>query len=201
MTKTKKQLREEAVERLKNTAHWLMCFYADGEAAYWYSGYQPERESVGQSMLKDIELLTDDPNDDSAPEKVVKGGAADVTTESCDSREKLEADALDFCTRLFEKGRLFAIGLVLSSCDGSEQHDELIKLLDRQAAITEREAKCRVDFSLITQTANAMFTDYQEQVAELQARVDELAAERDDYREKLSRALDLAHEMLRTNND
>jgi len=38
-------------------------------------------------------------------------------------------------------------------------------------------------------------------LADLQARVDELAAERDDYREKLSRALDLAREMLRTNND
>ena len=124
MTKTKKQLRAEAVERLKNTAHWLMCFYADGEAVYWHSGYQPERESVGQSMLKDIELLTDDPNDDSAPEKVVSGGAANVTTESCDSREKLEADVRR------------SLGFTV---------DDVFHWLDRQAAITEREQQAKVD--------------------------------------------------------
>ncbi len=166
--KTKKQLRAEAVERLKNTAHWLMCFYSDGGAVYWHADYQPERESVGQAMLKDIELLTYD----------------DTTTESlsdeADSREKLEADvrnnvAVRITPNRNKDGVLAPI-------------DEVFGWLDRQAAITEREW---------LEGKTHIFGMTFDKVRGLQAKVEELTAERDKYRQKFGKALDLAHEIAR----
>ena len=69
-------------------------------------------------------------NDDSAPEKVVNGGAADVTTESCDSREKLEADVLSESASWLHTPYGFR---------------KVRNWLDRQAAITRREVLCSPD--------------------------------------------------------
>lgn len=93
--------------------------------------------------------------------------AIDADCESCDSREKLEADVQKWCGRY------------------AYQADMVYAWLKRQETITEREVKERVNFSLITQTANALFPDYQARVAELQEQVDGLTAERDEYRERL----------------
>ena len=82
-----------------------------------------------------------------------------------DTREKLEADVRQYANPGDYKNTL-----------GSYWEKKILSFLDRQASITEREVKERVDFSLITQTANALFPDYQEQIAELTAERDELQA-------------------------
>ena len=66
MTKTKKQLRAEAVERLRNTAYWLMCAYVEGDkSVVWETRERHDgSKSVGQIMLEDIDLLTDEPETD-----------------------------------------------------------------------------------------------------------------------------------------
>lgn len=91
-----------------------------------------------------------------------------------DTREKLEADVHQYANPSSCKNTL-----------GSCWEKKMLSFLDRQAAITEREIKERVDFSLITQTANALFPDYQERIAEL-------TAERD----QLSRDLDAEHALV-----
>ena len=98
---------------------------------------------------------------DTLDEQVAEHDTSEHISLFKDSREQLEAD-------------------VRSEYYGgiADEAEEIIGWLDRQRAITEREVKERVDFSLITQTANALFPDYQEQIAEL-------TAERDELREAL----------------
>ena len=132
MTKTKKQLRAEAVGRLKNCV--AARFDAESIVIALTSGRHGQNDwSLECDKL--IYLLTDDPNDDSAPEKVVNGGAADVTTESCDSREKLEADVYQAADEMdrFYCGEKFI------------DTRKIIGWLDSQAAITEREQQAKVD--------------------------------------------------------
>lgn len=139
-----------------------------------------------------------EPNDDLSPEKGVSGGVVDVTTEKRskaehdgvtktpdllnDSQDKLYEDANSLCVELWDSD-------ALSGWNTANMiKRRIIELLDRQEAITAREVKERVDFSLITQTANAMFPDYQERIAELQAKVDGLTAERDEWRKRALQA-------------
>lgn len=86
-----------------------------------------------------------------------------VFDEVQDTREQLEADLNNLC--------LDCLGLGWNAANDLKK--AIRRLLDRQAAITEREVKERVDFSLIAQTADALFPDYQERIAELTAEVKE----------------------------
>lgn len=141
-----------------------------------------------RDLAKRFEAEHVEPNDESAPKDGVSdpGGGSNDANAAQDSREKLEAD---ICAKLNDMARFgWRVDGIFRQAQG---------WLDRQAAITAREVKERVDFSLITQTANAMFPDYQEQVAELQAEVDELTAERDMWRDKCGRMRDAAHELAR----
>ena len=97
--------------------------------------------------------------------------------EANDSREKLEADIYEYCDY------------------HSDELETAKAWLDRQAAITERECKERVNFSMITQTANAMFPDYQKRIAELQAENEAMKARVETLRSKLSKMLDAASEI------
>lgn len=193
MTKTKRQLRAEAVERLKN------CVAARFDAEPIVIALTSGRHGQSDWSLecdKLIYLLTDDANDDSAPESGVSDSKVNVTTESCrqhadqpkqgddadcescDSREKLEADVYKAAEEMeeFTHGEKFI------------NTNKILRWLDRQASITEREVKERVNFSLITQTANALFPDYQARVAELQERVDSLTAEVEAQRKRANDA-------------
>ena len=87
-----------------------------------------------------------------------------------DTREKLEADVHQYANPSGYKNTL-----------GASWEKKMLSFLDRQAEITEYEVKERVDFSLIAQTANALFPDYQE-------RIDELTAERDEWKAKAEQA-------------
>ena len=144
-------------------------------------------------------------NDDSAPEKDVSGESADVTTKQPisqfdvpksgkttenstakneirdfdDTREKLEADIWHF----IEHNGWFGYEYEAESyADCRKAIFEIFKeWLDRQTVITER----------------YMVDRYQNELLAMTRKRNELTAEREMYREKLSRALDLAHEIER----
>lgn len=158
MTKTKKQLRAEAVERLKN------CVAARFDAESIVIALTSGRHGQSDWSLecdKLIDLLTDDDvNDDSVPESGVSDSEPFLTPLSNpnetgngdDSREKLEADVFACLQQAYIT------------------YPKVIELLDRQAAITER--KCR--------KPNWDYCETCETLAELTAERDELK-ERADY--------------------
>ena len=98
---------------------------------------------------------------------------------SQDSREKLEADASELTADYAASGDV---------CDAL--YGGIVGLLDRQAAITEREVLTQPD-------------ERDEQIAELTAQVDELSqqlinarADCEQYRELFSKAITHAHEIV-----
>lgn len=108
---------------------------------------------------------------------------ADLPDCGSDSREKLEADACQFVARAWEAGRNFERrDLNTRSKDVAWSSDELIALLDRQAAITERE--CR--------KPNWDYCETCEALEELQDENDGLKARVESLRAKLSKMLDAA---------
>ena len=101
-----------------------------------------------------------------------------------DTREKLEADV----RKVLQSAYMYAWMHGYENrrgCSFEKLHREFYNLLDRQATITEREFW------------EGYSNGNQWEMYELQRQVDEQTAERDIYREKLSRALDLAHEIER----
>lgn len=225
MTKTKRQLREEAVERLK---------YA------WNACIQDTRQLFGAAIGKEgapiyanredldalIDLLTDDANDDSAPEKVVSGESADVTTEK---RTKAEHDGVEPHSNLLEPDsreksgkavfvdgvQVFPPKALEHMADSREKLEaemaeylerdwymlapglleKMSGWLDRQAEITYHE--------IVDRWAEHLHP-IEQRSADLTAKVSELERayhcachERDELRETLSRLLGLCDEMQR----
>lgn len=101
-------------------------------------------------------------------------------THKLDSREKLEADTTETWKAV---ARICARG---ETPKERWTNDEFYKLLDRQAAITERE--CR-------KHAIAYQCHCDEKFAELQKQVDKLTAERDNYRDMCVRAVDAGEQL------
>lgn len=178
MTKTKKQLRAEAVERLKN------CVAARFDAESIVIALTSGRHGQSDWSLecdKLIYLLTDDANDDSTPEKVVSGSEPCVTPESCrqyadqrkqgddadcescDSREQLEADAFAYLQTAYIT------------------YPQIIELLDRQAAITAHQWESY---------HNGMMLEWMAKTEELQEQVDEMTAERVKLRSQICKLED-----------
>ena|GEM_PF-5189720 len=118
-----------------------------------------------------IDLLTDDDaNDDLPPDSDVRATDADANDANAaqDTREKLEADLK---THLYEFG-----GYCFSSREGHTDNvdtffDDFVFLLDRQAAITERELRGKI------RTIRKQNKKHRKQISELTAERDELQAE------------------------
>lgn len=181
-----------------------------------------------------------EPNDDLPPEKGVSGmdGGSNDACMAQDSREKLLYDASELVADCAPSG---------GDCD--PMYREIIELLDRQAAITERECLERATGELVgwdcAECAEGLGRELdarcdllKERIAEMQAKVDgltaerdqltnainelqkkqpycynpeqplgtlntigryidELTAERDEWRERCGRMLDAAHELAR----
>ena len=203
MTKTKKQLRAEAVEstteRGMTNIEWL---YEHDEYLNSFAKLMACLHGFSTDEFTANEwLMQEHANDDSAPEKDVSGGAVDVTTKQPisqfdvpkseettenstakneirdfdDTREKLEADVLKYYTHTTST-LMWPVDANIMKKWVSVSMDTVLEWLDRQDAITRREC-------------DKPNWDYCETC--------ELTAERDLYREKLSRALDLAHEIER----
>ena len=101
-----------------------------------------------------------------------------------DTREKLEADVLKYYTHTVSTA-MWPPSANKHTDMVSVSMDMVLEWLDRQATITEREFW------------EGYSNGNQWEMYELQRQVNELTAEREMYREKLSRALDLAHEIER----
>lgn len=69
---------------------------------------------------------------------------------------------------------------------------QMKELLDRQAAITEREYGERMASEAMCSNVCAVVCEQRGHIAELQVKVDELTAERERYREKFGKCLDYA---------
>lgn len=196
MTKTKKQLRAEAVERLKN------CVAARFDAESIVIALTSGRHGQSDWSLecdKLIYLLTDDDSTISEDDSTTE-----LLSDEADTREKLEADIWYF----IEHNGWF--GYEYEAESYADCRKAIFKIfrewLDRQAAITERETTKRHE--LFCETCEA---ECDKQIAELTAERDELqaqadekwnlyvaehrradinAADREMYREALSQLLD-----------
>ena len=104
----------------------------------------------------------------------------ELLSDGTDSREKLEADVLKYYTHTVSTA-MWPPSANKHTDMVSVSMDMVLEWLDRQAAITEHEWEIEQAY---------INGGYKEQIAELNT-------ERDLYREKLSRALDLAHEIER----
>lgn len=207
--KTKRQLRAEAVERLRNTqlnTGNAVKKLAKAVGAHWNSDNTPA--SIGGLQARLIYLLTDN---DASAESAAQDMDNGICVHMCpnDSREKLEEIAWEYAASY------------AGPYDCEAMAEAIIELLDRQDAITRAEW-CNEqgwwDSAEECNRATAKVHDMQAQVDELTAErdelreklriereaveacngcdiVDELTAERDEYREKLGKALDLAHEI------
>lgn len=168
MTKTKRQLRAEAVERLWNTqlnTGNAVNKLAKAVGAHWNSDNTPA--SIGALEARLIYLLTDD--DASA-----KSAAQDMDNGICvhmcpnDSREKLEEDANAVAIDYWHRERKWG--------DANDLKRDVIALLDRQAAITQHE---------ITERWAEHLHPIERKCGDLRRKVDELTAERDKLQEQL----------------
>lgn len=98
----------------------------------------------------------------------------DTEPQSADSREQLEADAFAYLQTAYIT------------------YPQIIKLLDRQAAITEREYGERMASEAMCSNVCAVVCEQRGRIAELQVKVDRLTDEREHYREKFGKCLDYA---------
>lgn len=225
--------RAAAVERLKDARYHTLADYVRAILGW---GHEPHFEDCRDAL---IDLLTDgscgqDADQGIRAEAPVRenlhdssketqkprsreadsGNVSDSDGENLhveqDTREKLEADASSFCDA-FTDERIYQ-GLP------TEAYTSLIKLLDRQAAITERECidkriadqiGAMWESQKIAELEDELRRSYDAQgakaeeltlrgvrISELQGRVDKLTAERDGWRMRCGTLLDAAHAML-----
>ena len=163
MTKTKKQLRAEAVERLRSIPNEYMnatsvVVAIAGEAAYRLGGTRDARDMC-------IDLLTDD---DSTTESLSDG---------TDSREKLLEDANAVAIDYWDRKRTWG--------DANDLKRDVTALLDRQAAITEREHPG------LTVSEDESLINWHGENYLLQSRVLNAERERDEFSLKLKHEMEL----------
>ena len=162
--KAKKQLRAEAVERLK-ASEPKGCFSILRDAFGW-SRKSSHTDAEWRDAL--IDLLTDD-----APEQPVESG---------DTRENLEVDMFYAVTRLWNEA--YRLGSK-NGVGGFKIDEPFYKLLDRQEAITEH--NCRMEYE-------DMRDYLQARVDSLTAERDELREKNSRQRKQLSELQDAIHE-------
>ena len=93
----------------------------------------------------------------------------DTEPQDADSREQLEADAFAYLQTAYIT------------------YPQIIKLLDRQAAITEEQTRCK----WVTASADEIAA-WRSKAEKLKEQVYELTAERERYREKFGKCIDYA---------
>ena len=131
MTKTKRQLRAEAVERLRSIPNERMnatsvVVAIAGEAAYRLGGTRDARDMC-------IDLLTDDDSTIAETESTTES-----LSDGADSREKLEADVLKYYTHTVSTA-MWPPSANKHTDMVSVSMDDVLGWLDRQAAITANE--------------------------------------------------------------
>ena len=225
MTKSKRQLRAEAVERLEERP----CAWAsDYIAAMLGIDYSP---SIDRNDLKDalIDILSDEPNDALQPENGVTADEVDANDWNVDSRENLGSEPgngsevgseVENRYQLEAKVSMYIAknlhGRKVMFDEGCELYDKIIGWLDIQSAITRYEQ--REWWAGVVDELTSERDGLKHQAFKLREQVDELTAEnarlhadelhwharayqaeheRDLYRAKLGTAKDLANEIIR----
>lgn len=213
MTKSKRQLRAEAVERLRNMDDWC-----DGTkvGADYIKALLWDLRVIDEEHVRDalIDLLTDDeppeggemsgtlretPEFAENPQKSARNGKNDDFN---DTREKLLMD-------IQQESYMFYTTNGEGPCAESVPWSSVLRWLDRQAAITERDAFMRGraslddEFAELTAERNGLASDlYAEHalVVQLQSDVERLQAERDEWKaktDKLTERMDKRENTMR----
>ena len=121
--------------------------------------------------------ITDvDANDGLAAENDVSAASVDANDGNADTREKLEADAHSLVAAFTD-----------TYSDESEMFSNVIRLLDRQAAITEQRH---------LELTGAFQLESDKIITKLQARVDELTTERDKLYNDLEKAVSRTDKLI-----
>ena len=187
MEKTKRQLRTEAVERLKNIRDGQYPFFDSDIGAAIANG----------DIDNAIDMLTDESETvENADSYHLDTDSDAVNGKKCeslpDSREKLEEDVRKWLHDLVKNARL------CKTATFSWDYCEFIGLLDRQAAITEREYHDTWCYECQDAHDRQTFKNI-ERITELQAKVDELQHELETRIEQ-SIGLDTANRHLEAEN-
>ena len=136
-----------------------------------------------------------DANDTLAAENDVSEASVNANAGNADTREKLEADACTFVARAWEAGRNFEHrDLNTRSEDVTWSSDELIDLLDRQAAITERELCRQCSWPSLAAMPDKEAYD---RIGELQSKVDVLEIENSELCDEIAALDELRGELTR----
>jgi len=139
---------------------WLLNM--DGEERQaWFDAEHVEFEcpnDAGEASMMSVEAFIAEHKDTLAPENVVTSDDVDAN-DGNDTREKLEADVREFSNVYY--------------VNNFNVYDKVIELLDRQAAMTEREMVDRYTNEL--RKFKDMNNDAGEEIAELQSQLDEIA--------------------------
>ena len=170
--------RAAAVERLR-----MLDEFGGGSFEYAILGSDKMTWSYMDKRDALIDLLTDDGAHLKAQSKTEPNlcEQSESSSDEADSREKLEADLK---THLYEFG-----GYCFSSREGHAGNvdtffDDFVFLLDRQAAITERECIGDAGKASLMGVVAHERECYEKRIAELQAKVDELYKSCDILRDK-----------------
>ena len=176
---------DEAIAAWNNRAEEpAECDYIDGKCSRCgkdlpepgYTGYEYEGNycpTCGAKVRKpEPQVIKNTENynlaDDSKPQ-IIATGEKHKSADKPDSREQLEDDALDLASRIWHRGCYYGEG----NCDiksAAWDENDVIAMLERQAAITERECMERA-------TSERVGWDCAECAEGLRKRVDELTAD------------------------
>ena|GEM_PF-3458537 len=145
-------------------------------------------------------------NDGSAPKNGVSGECVDANdadaasvsfssvteTENADSRAKLETDAFNLIAQMVNEAYSMGEREATWTVNRASVHERIASWLDRQAAITEEEARCK----WVVATADEI-ARLRDENMNLARDLGECMADRDRYRALCGQMLDAAHEIRR----
>ena len=144
----------EEIVRCRDCRHyseheWIVTTDVDDVCHFWHG--KPTKVSP------DGFCAWGERNDDSAPKNGVSGGCVDANdadaasvsfssvteTENADSRAKLETDAFNLIAQMVNEAYSMGEREATWTVNRASVHERIASWLDRQAAITEEEARCK----------------------------------------------------------
>lgn len=192
---------------------WLMAPYVDAQSKD-QSKMEPNMTEQSESLSDDCGQIADmsqksadcvrseremSANDDLAPESDVTADAVDANDETAtcnnstenvihDSREKLEADAIQLAQNIWHQGQNYANG-VREVRHIAWQERDVIKLLDRQAAITRKteQAAWIQQANGLIHEANVERDELRDELAKRDKGIARLNRQRDEARRELKK--------------
>ena len=168
----------EEIVRCRDCRHyseheWIVATDVDDVCHFWHG--KPTKVSP------DGFCAWGERNDDSTPKNDVSDAEVDVTT---DSREKLEADAFNLIAQMVNEAYSMGEREATWTVNRASVHERIASWFNRQAAITEEEARCKWVVATADEIARLRVENMN-----LARDLGECMADRDELREKLSTAI------------